>query len=479
MSNAATSVRWSFVGLAAKAAAQTVAGLVFARLLGPQAFGVIGLGTVYVALMTLLLTQGMGQALVRAASPAADDFGTVHVFSLSLAAVLAAVTFATAGWLEAFFDADGLALLLWVLAPGLLLKASSVTPTARLMRGMRFARLGSAEVWSSLVGAATGLIATALGAGLLGYAILVVTSDFVLVLILWVSTGIPPVRASGRALRALLGFTGRVSATQMTGFVARNADNLLIGKALGDVALGYYMLAYRIMRLPITGLVMVVNRALFPVFSSYADDLPRLSRNFLAASRTLAFLALPTMALVAVDAHELVTVVFGARWSPAVAATQVLAVAAMFQSLTAMMTPALLATGHEKAQLHWTLASTVTMLAAFAVTAWHGIFAVATAYAVVNAVFFPPAIRMLGRAMHFSGWDYLRAVAPAVVTASATAACALVARLWLTGTGRDPAVTLVVSGLAGIFGGLLIALVLIRPQITEQARLLRQLVAAR
>jgi PST family polysaccharide transporter len=314
---------------------------------------------------------------------------------------------------------------------------------------------------------------------MLGYAVLVVTTDLVLVVILWSATGVPRLRGRIRSLRGLLSFTGNVSATQLTGFVARNADNLLIGKALGDVALGYYMLAYRIMRLPITGLVMVVNRALFPVFASYADDVPRLRRNFLVASRTLGAIALPAMALVVVNAHELVTVLFGDRWGPAVVPTQILAIAAMLQSLTAMMTPALLATGRERAQLHWTLASTVTMLVAFLLTARHGIVAVATAYACVNAIFFPLAIRMLGQAMRFSARDYAGAMAPAVVTAVAAAGCSFVARMSLADAGLNEPVTLVLSGLAGVAGGLLIALTLLRRQLTDQVRLLRQLVSPR
>ena len=191
-----------------------------------------------------------------------------------------------------------------------------------------------------------------------GFAALVLSSDLILMIAGLIRTGRPSFRGSAASARALSAFTANVLTTQLIGFMARNLDNVLIGRAQGAAALGQYMLAYRIMRLPISSLVMVVNRALYPIYTSYGRDMHRLSRNFLEATRAMSVIVLPLMTYVVVYAPELILVAFGPDWDRAVLATRILAFAAMAQSLSSLMSPAMLATHRERAQLAWTVAST-------------------------------------------------------------------------------------------------------------------------
>ena len=75
----------------------------------------------------------------------------------------------------------------------------------------------------------------------------------------------------------MLGFTSQIAGSQWLGFVSRNVDNVLIGKVLGQAALGN-VLACRTgcMMLPITNLTMVANRVLLPTYSRLQDDMRRL-----------------------------------------------------------------------------------------------------------------------------------------------------------------------------------------------------------
>ena len=124
-------MRSSFIGLASKFAAQTLTAIVLARIVGPESYGVIGLATVYVMLMSLLLTQGMSLAIVRMEQPTARDYGTVNLASLAAAMVLGLLTIALAPWFAGFFGAPELGQALSALGCALFLKALAVLCPSR------------------------------------------------------------------------------------------------------------------------------------------------------------------------------------------------------------------------------------------------------------------------------------------------------------------------------------------------------------
>lgn len=467
------------MGLAARILSQSVAGLVFARIVGPSAYGVIGLGTVYAMLMTLLLTQGMGPALIRQRNQSPTDLGTVNISSLVLSLLLAVLTLFTSEAVSGFFRAPALRGLLLVLALGLVFKALIVVPQAVLLRTQRFGALASSEALASLLGAAVGISVTAAGGGVWGFAVQVLSTDFLLTALLWRRAGVPPWRWKLASLRRIASFTTNVSATQLVGFLARNADNVLIGRVLGPTPLAFYMLGYRVMRLPIASLVMVANRALYPLFSSYQDDRGRLRRNYLLATQAMAFVVVPLMGLIVVFAPEIIAIIFGDPWQPAVAPTRVLAFAAVFQTLSGMITPAVMATGRERIQLAWTVASTSVLLVSFALTVSHGIVWVAYAYAAVQVIFFPPAVSIVGQALGFSFPQYIRAITPALVAGGTVWVAGWLIREGLVSSSSGSAMTLVLGVPGAVLAGLALGLSAFRQSISDQARLVRRLVTTR
>ena len=426
--DSAVTVRWSFIGLTSKIAAQTLTAIVLARIVGPEVYGLIGLTTVYAMFMSLLLTQGMSLAIVRMEHPTTRDLGTVNVASQIAALVLAALTVILAPTLAQFFDAPQMRAVFYVLAAGLFLKALAILPLAQLMRSLEFNVIARAEAISSGVGAVTGVAVAAAGGEVWGYVVLVIVTDLFFWALLWISNRQMPWRGSWRSLLSLYSFTLTVTATQLLGFAARNIDNLLIARFLGPTALGYYAVSYRFMRMPITSLVMIVNRALYPLFSRYRNDTRRLSRNFLLATSAMSLISWPLMTVIIVYAEEIVLVLFGDAWLPAVLPTQILAGAAIAQTLSSMMTPAMLASGHERAQLVWTTAITSTLTVSFFFTAQHGINAVAAAYTIITVLFLPWAVVLMGRAAHFTPLRYLAALLPTAAIAASVAVTSVIAR---------------------------------------------------
>ena len=133
----------------------------------------------------------------------------------------------------------------------------------------------------------------------------------------------------------------------------------LHGRELGSGPLAQYSVSYRLMMLPITNLTQVANRVLLPTYARLQEDVAAFRRSFLKATRLMSLVAAPAMVLLIAFAKPLIVGGLGKQWHDAVVPTQVLAVVAIMQTQTSLVTPAIVAFGRSKWQLYWSLISDV------------------------------------------------------------------------------------------------------------------------
>jgi O-antigen/teichoic acid export membrane protein len=384
-------MRWSGISMVGREVCRVGFTVALARMVGPEAFGIIAQALVYIGVVGLLLDQGFSSALIQRPRLERDMPGAVVTVNLSVGAVLTAVTLAIAPLWAVFMNSPQLTLVLAVLAPSLFIRAVSITPRALLLRDMQFRKIGIADILSAAVGGVLGVLAATLGASYWSLVVQIVTTDLVLALVmLIVGAGRRPNLRLQR-LRQIAGFSWRAFAAGiLINSVSRNVDNILVGRFQGPEQLAFYGLAYRLLLLPVQLAGTTIGAVLFPAFSRLADNLDALRGEMARATRALATLALPAMALVAASAPQLVLLLFGPQWTPAIPIVQVLAMAGALQAIyQPSTTPLVLGLGH--AVLNLRLAWLTTLIATAAIVAGlpFGAFGVAIGYSVATAVLIP------------------------------------------------------------------------------------------
>ena len=122
--------------------ARIVFTILLARLVGPEAFGIVAQAVVYIGIVGLLLDQGFSSALIQRREVEPHMPGAVVSANLAAGAVLMVLTVAVAPTWASFMGTPELTLVLALLAPTLLLRAACVTPRAMLLATWSFGRSG-------------------------------------------------------------------------------------------------------------------------------------------------------------------------------------------------------------------------------------------------------------------------------------------------------------------------------------------------
>ncbi|USC16809.1 MULTISPECIES: lipopolysaccharide biosynthesis protein [Rhodococcus] len=390
-SSLSTGIRWSGISVIGREVSRAGFTIVLARLIGPEAFGIVAQALVYIGIVALLLDQGFSSALIQRERIEPDMPGAVVTVNLAVGGALTALTCAVASTWASFMHSPELTLVLVALSPSLLIRAASITPRALLQRDMRFREIGLADITAAMVGGLAGLGVALAGGSYWGLVAQIVTTDSVLLLMLLAAGAGRSPNLRLRHLRDIAAFSWRAfTAGLLINSVSRNIDNLLVGRFQGPQALAFYGLAYRLLLLPVQLACTTVGAVLFPAFARLAHDLDALRRELARATRANAVLALPVMATAAVAAPQFMALLFGSQWEPAIPIIQVLAMAGAIQAIYQPSTaPLMLGLGHAGLNLRYAWLTTVVSTTGIVAGLPFGPFGVAVGYSLATGLLVP------------------------------------------------------------------------------------------
>lgn len=384
---AARGVAWTFLATVAARLLWVAALAVLARLLAPRDFGVLASALVFLTYAETVADFGTGAALIywpERREEAAEVTFRIHV-------VMGVAWFALAQLLAPlvadFFASPASEPVLRALAWSFPLKYLGTTHDALAQKDLRFRARLVPEVG---LAATKAILAVALAWAGFGVWALVwgqLGGQAAWTLLLWRAVPWRPSRRWPRGLAGPMVAYGRgIVAVNVLAAVTHHADLVIVGRALGTAALGFYQMAAKVPETTVTVLGWVVSRVLFPAFSRLHAAGEAVGEAYLVALRWVSLLTVPAAVGLALTAEPLVVNLFGEAWRPAVPILQAIAVYAGLRSLGTHAGDVLKATGRSGLLAALGVLKAALLVPALLLAAPSGAAAVAAAMAAVTAV---------------------------------------------------------------------------------------------
>jgi teichuronic acid exporter len=325
-----------------------VGGVVVARRLGPEGFGVFGIVAFVVAVPGMIAELGMKTALIRRPE-ALTDLALVTSFTLRqiVVTLLVALLFVSAPAIATLYPRvpPDFAWLLRLLALDLYLRSWRATGEVRLERALRFQPLAVSDVVGTVGYQVVSIGLILAGWGIAGLVWGVLVGNALRVLLLYHASGWPIRFAlDPAATRELLRVGGAVQASEILSLAPAWVTPTLVAGLIGPAAVGFLNWASWNGRKPLEVLENVL-RVSIPHFSRLRDDaaeVERILERYLVASLLVCGLWL---AVLCVAGRDLVTLVYTERWLPAVPALLLYAAAALLAAIRWIATSALVGLG--------------------------------------------------------------------------------------------------------------------------------------
>jgi O-antigen/teichoic acid export membrane protein len=456
-------LKWSAATTALRFALQFFAQVALARLLGPDNFGVYGIGIAVLTFVGFLSGASFSYSLML--QPKVDDDDIRFSFTWQMIAGLAsaAAMFAAAPVIAHFFGDPRVEGMVQLLSLASLLMAAAAPATYLLQRDLDFRKLGLVQLASY----AAGYLAVGVPMALLGFgAYALGTACVVQAAVALAAT----YAARPHPLKPLLRHagggetlaTGRaVFFTNVVNWLLGNLDRVIIGRVLNAHAVGIFTVAYNLASIPNVLLVGALQPAFVATGAKLQQSRAHLAQGWLIAIACILVLATPAALVMAMLSADLVRLLYGNAWMETAWVLGIMFLCLPAWACWGLSTPVLWNTNRKQYEFLLQLP-----LLAIAVPAWwfvapggvRGVAIVSACMIVLRAVVILTASL---RALDLR-WRVLLPCAARGVALSALCAAAVLAGQEAAASVGSPLVSLVAGG---SFAGLaMLAILLLKPE---------------
>jgi len=460
--NTLAGVTYQYAATAAIGVVQVGVIAVLARLIAPVEFGQVGLATAYMGFWSLFAAFGVASAVVQRPQLTDRLLRAGFTLALLLGGAATVLVFLTAPLAARILGSESLTDFIRALSVGFVLAAPGTVAEALLQREFQWQPLTRLNLVSTFAQSGSSVLLALLGLGawaLVGSNLLFTLLRTVLLLQARSHPKRPLV--SGAELGELTRFGRSFTAARLLNYGAQQGDNVIVGRMLGLEPLGYYSRAFKLMMQPVTNFGLVITRVLFSIMSRLQQDAARLRTAYLTGLAIISLVSSPLAALMVVLGPEIVLVLLGRRWEPAVVPLQILSLGLVLR-LPNLMTYTIdgFAGSIAKRGLREGLFAAGVIVGALSGVRF-GLPGVAT------GVLFGVVVNYVAGAsisLQITGCtlaQFARAQSPGLILGVVTAVVALALRQALLAVALPPVVVLL--GTAGLTGGFLAAVLYLYP----------------
>ncbi len=339
---------WNAAGKLAQFAINLVALALIARIVGPQAYGVVALSWVFIGLTDIFLVASPTETLVQRGVLRDGHRNARFVLPLGMALLAWAALAAGAAPAAALLNggAELEEILPWRGA-SIPLAALLVVPTARLMREGGFRALAAAESVAAVVASIVGVALALSGAGIWSLVLMEIARGVVHAALAFVAARWRPGwRFTGRDIRDLAGYNLNTWGSYGLGYLEQQLPRIVIGRVLGPEAVGLYALAQRLFTEATRVLTLPVYQVLVAGVARVREDTEALRRITAGALRAATLVGAPLFIGLAACAQVLIPLFFGPRWIAAVPVAEALLLLGLRHATGSLQAAVLRGSGH-------------------------------------------------------------------------------------------------------------------------------------
>lgn len=330
-------VKWSAIERFSMQGISFLIGIILARLLTPEDYGVIGMIGVFTAIIGSFVDSGFSSALIRKIDRTETDCSTVFYFNLIMSLVCYAIMFVSSPYIADFFHTPILEDIIKVICLDIVINAFGAVQGARFSWNVDFKSTAKASICSTVISGIVGITMAYTGWGVWSLVGQSLSAAIVNVCILWyLSTWRPKLIFSITSFKELFSFGGKLLASGLLHTLYCQLDTMLIGRYFNSAQLGLWSRGKHIVSYPSTNITSILQRVTFPVLAQIQDDDTRLLSAYRQYIKLASMIIFFLMMLLFSVGKPLILFLLTDKWGEAIVFMQIFCFVMMFDHINAI-----------------------------------------------------------------------------------------------------------------------------------------------
>lgn len=335
--------------------------IILARLLAPEAFGLMAVVLASVAVVEAFSEVGLRQSVIQNRNGAEEGFLNITWWISSARGLfLFAIGYLVAPFICDFYGKPESVLIirtgyLAILFNGFLSPKIHVLEKEMRFRNWVFLMQGSG-VLGVIITIISAFIFKNVWALVSGY----VAESCIRLLLSFVFFPIKPRLNLNRVfLNDIINFSRRMFGLPILTMIFHQADIFVIGKVMSMGQLGIYSLALNLATMPSSFLLKIINPIVLPVLSSMQDDQNKTKTSLLTLTRCSAIFGIPLVSFLFIFSEPILSIVYGRQYGTAALPFGILCIASLILVSSSFIMNMYIARGQPNIQRSASFARTV------------------------------------------------------------------------------------------------------------------------
>lgn len=395
-----------------------IVGLVLARLLSPDEYGLIGICLIFTTVLNGIVDSGFSNALIRKKNVTDEDYNTMFTTNMAISIVLYVLLFISAPFVSDFFHRIELIALVRVTGLILFLNALSITQVTILTKNIDFKTKTKASLVSAIISGVIGIAMAFMGYGVWSLVAQQLSKQLLYTLCLWVlSKWWPKFTFYKDSFKYMWGFGWKLLASGILNNVWNQLYQVVIGRCYTSSTLGHYTRANEYASIFSSNLTLIVQRVSYPVLAEIQDDKERMVQGYRKVIKITMFVTAVCMISLGAVSEPLIYTLIGTKWQEAATYLPLICISMSLYPLHAINLNILQVLGRSDIFLYLEILKKIVGIVPIVIGIFCGIYYMLLTSILTGVISLYLNTWYTGKTLNYSFWKQLRDIAPSYFTA--------------------------------------------------------------
>lgn len=387
-----------------------------ARILNPDDYGIVAISGIFTGLCQMLAGLGLSAGVVNRKSITPNEVRSVFYLTLLTGAALYLLLFAISGPVARWYDLPELQLVLQVAGTVVVISSIAIVPGAMIMRDLNFRYTALTNMGANFVLIVSTLTMAIMGMGYWSLILATLVSQ-IFIAILYLSAG--KISFKGwiqfREIVDVFSYSAKMLGSNLTSYANHQIGQIYSSTFLGQTSTGILQMAYTLAGLPMSKIGEIFDKVAFPSISRMKDDIEQASRVFLLMHRYLFMITCPMFIGIALIAEEMIVVLIGEKWLPAVLPLQLFCLLNIFRISGQLVPKVLAGMGNINASLKFQVITAIALIIALRIGVEFGLLGMLLAWLIAYPCVYIPLLLDMRKTLHITLLEFIGSVLPSLL----------------------------------------------------------------
>ncbi|MBO5978074.1 MAG: lipopolysaccharide biosynthesis protein [Bacteroidales bacterium] len=293
-------------------------GLILARRLTPDEYGLIGICLIFTTILNGIVDSGFSNAIIRKQEADNKDYNTMFITNMVVSIALFILLFFAAPWISTIFKRTELTPLIRAMGSILIINALSITQVTNLTKRIDFKTKTKASLVSAITSGAIGIGMVFSGFGVWALVAQQISKQAFYTFSLWIfNRWWPNFSFSISSFRYMWGFGWKLMLSGLLDNIWKQLYQVVVASCYSPASLGHYTRSREYAQLFSINLTSIVQRVSYPALAEIQDDKERMIAAYRKVIKVTMFVTCVCMISMGAVAEPLPYCLIGPQWHEA------------------------------------------------------------------------------------------------------------------------------------------------------------------